>query len=242
MKNIRLIWILICTVVLMARIFFFDGKPISYLWDGKAPSYFLDGKTLSDVEVSLFMIMAALTFPSGLIFYFSLFFVIYSAGSIVTVSYSSIILTWLGCFAIGYVQWFILVPKLVRLFTKKNKTKMDEVLICALFALISIPITVIFSRGFAHNVFIYEIFYIPVLIAMVFVGYGTAVSYMFPIQYLGYFLFILISLKIFRKLKKTRAGNIAIEQSKKDPEFFMLCIVGILMAISLIVILISFIF
>jgi hypothetical protein len=94
---------------------------------------------------------------------------------------------------------------------------MNDVKKSALWALVSIPISVLLLGALLHGGGILEIVYLPVLIAEELLGdYGLAVSYMFPIQYLGYFLLIYVLIKIKKVLKNTRAENIAREQSENN--------------------------
>ena len=94
---------------------------------------------------------------------------------------------------------------------------MNDVKKSALWALVSIPISVLLLGALVHGGGILEIVYLPVLIAEELLGdYGLAVSYMFPIQYLGYFLLFYFLIKVKKLFKTTRAENIAREQSEKD--------------------------
>lgn len=59
--------------------------------------------------------MALISFPAGLIWVLAtpglLSLVPQGAGPVASLSYSEPFLVWLGCAAIGYVQWFWLLPR-----------------------------------------------------------------------------------------------------------------------------------
>lgn len=62
--------------------------------------------------------MTLLSFPSSLVFYllvFALYWFLDEYFSLViSVSYAELSLTWLGLFLVGYLQWFKLLPLLLR--------------------------------------------------------------------------------------------------------------------------------
>jgi hypothetical protein len=94
-------------------------KIIKALWIGAAvfvlfiTLYGFDGKPNSDIETLLGWYMLALSFPSGLLV--SLVFVVLYDGLSITVetSYLEVVLVWIGFFALGYLQWFKLLPYLI---------------------------------------------------------------------------------------------------------------------------------
>ena len=101
---------------------------------------------------------------------------------------------------------------------------MNDVKKSALWALISIPLPIIFIGAFVHGGGILAVFYIPFGIVFVllesFKGLPEWLYWAVALnaQYLGYFLFIYLSLKLLRLLKKIRTENSAKEQSaKNDP-------------------------
>lgn len=104
------------------------------------------------------------------------------------------------------------------------KIKNKDVRISALWALISIPISfigVLLAWGIVHSGGILYLPFIPaVLVLALLDSFKELPEWLFLTvallaQYLGYFLFIYLSLKILRILKKTREENIAKEQSEK---------------------------
>lgn len=94
-KIIKSIWITAAVFVLAVTLYAFDGKPNS------------------DIDVLLVWCMLALSFPSGLLV--PLVGVVLYDGLSITVetSYLEIVFTWIGCFALGYLQWFKLLPYLI---------------------------------------------------------------------------------------------------------------------------------
>ena len=102
---------------------------------------------------------------------------------------------------------------------------MSDVKKSALWALVSIPISifgVFISWAIIH---VGGILYLPFIPAVLVIDldvlkespewlvWGTALV----AQYLGYFLLTFFLIKVFRILKNTRAENIAKEQSENDP-------------------------
>ena len=71
-------------------------------------------------QIPFTYLMTLITFPSGIIFLFSI-----SIFNIDTVLYNNelivLILEWLMLLFIGYLQWFIIIPKIKIYFLKKNK-------------------------------------------------------------------------------------------------------------------------
>ena len=95
-----------------------------FVWAGAAilvllvTLYAFDGSPNSDAGVVLILSMLFLSFPSGLL-YAALFTVVAILikqyfSIIIPTSYFSIVLDWAALFALGYLQWFYLVPWLYR--------------------------------------------------------------------------------------------------------------------------------
>jgi hypothetical protein len=89
---IRWIWITLSLLVLLAALFFFDGRPNS------------------DADLLLTYGMLVLSFPISVVAALVYGAVGDLAGFFVTVSYSSIVITWLILFVAGYWQWFVAAP------------------------------------------------------------------------------------------------------------------------------------
>jgi hypothetical protein len=91
-------------------------KILKALWIGAAvfvfavTLYAFDGKPNSDIGVFFAWYMLFLSFPSGLLV--SLVHAALDEGLSITIetSYLSFVLDWVGFFALGYLQWFKLVP------------------------------------------------------------------------------------------------------------------------------------
>ena len=100
MTILKLTWIALAIGVLLVTLFFFDGK------------------LNSDADILLAYGMLTLSFPIGLLIALiagGLGHLAYSAfGYVFTVSYASIVVTWLVFCIGGYWQWFVLVPFLWR--------------------------------------------------------------------------------------------------------------------------------
>ena len=83
-----------------------------------------DGKPNSDAEVLLAYGMLGLSFPSSLVVAATASMVgqaVYSqTGHFLTTSYTLIIATWFVFFAVGYLQWFVLLPWLWRKWKAKR--------------------------------------------------------------------------------------------------------------------------
>ncbi len=95
LKIIKALWIGATAFVLAVTLYAFDGKPNS------------------DIGVFFAWYMLFLSFPGGLLV--SLIHVALDEGLSITIetSYLSFVLDWLGFFALGYLQWFKLLPWLV---------------------------------------------------------------------------------------------------------------------------------
>ena len=101
---------------------------------------------------------------------------------------------------------------------------MNDLRKSALWALISIPISIFFAGVFLHGgPFFLEVLYIPGVIMMEILGdYIGSPERLFitaglTAQYLGYFLFIFVLRKAFKLLAGTRAENMSKEGSETDP-------------------------
>lgn len=99
-RVIRWGWILATVVVLVITLRGFDG--------GRNP----------DAEVFLAWMMLLLGFPSSIVFSaaFAMTSVLLATrfGTTISTSYGSIVASWIVLTLLGYAQWFILLPKLVR--------------------------------------------------------------------------------------------------------------------------------
>lgn len=89
--------------------------------------YAYDGKPNSDIEVLLAWAMIFLSFPSGLIFA-GLFSLVADSlnrlfNIVIHTSYVSLVLSWMGFLLLGYLQWFKLIPWLVRKFQARIPTE-----------------------------------------------------------------------------------------------------------------------
>ncbi len=73
-----------------------------------------DGRSSSDADLLLGYAMFTLSFPLSMVFaafLSALGQIIYATTDhVFMVSYTSIVLTWLAFFIVGYVQWFVLLP------------------------------------------------------------------------------------------------------------------------------------
>ena len=95
MKIIKALWIGATIFILAVTLYAFDGKPNS------------------DIGIFSAWSMLVLSFPSSL--FVSLVHIALYDGLSITIetSYPSLALDWLGGFALGYIQWFILFPYLL---------------------------------------------------------------------------------------------------------------------------------
>ena len=103
MKIIKMLWIASALFVLFVTLYAFDGKPNS------------------DIGILLAWSMLFLSFPAGLII--SLIYVaLYDFLSItLSTTYLNLVLDWTGCFVLGYLQWFKLLPFLIEKWRSKGK-------------------------------------------------------------------------------------------------------------------------
>jgi len=95
---LKWMWVLGAVLVLLMTLVVYDGAPNS------------------DADLLLGYGMLTLAFPLGLALAVTLGFlgqIVYAmTGCVVTTSYASIIVTWCVFFVTGYVQWFVLIPRL----------------------------------------------------------------------------------------------------------------------------------
>lgn len=104
-------------------------KLIKALWVGAAVSvllatmYFYDGRDLSDIWVFLTWLMLILSFPAGAVI--SLFHFVIGEVFAITVetSYLSLGFEWAAYFVLGYLQWFKFVPYLVAMLQRYVRQK-----------------------------------------------------------------------------------------------------------------------
>ena len=108
-KALKFLWLGLCVTVLAITLVKFDGRPNS------------------DIGEFLVLAMLALSFPSGLAFallaggaYAALKGI---AGGTVTTSYLSLFLEWSGFVAVGYAQWFLFLPWLIRTIRHRASTR-----------------------------------------------------------------------------------------------------------------------
>jgi hypothetical protein len=97
-KILLIIWLVLCGLV-----------PLFVRWGAH------------DAEESFFLLMVMLTFPSGFLLAASLdilFGLLGKAGVYVPGNYVFYIVLWLLFAFIGYVQWFVIVPWIIRKFKK----------------------------------------------------------------------------------------------------------------------------
>jgi len=85
--------------------------------------YLFDGGQNSDIDVFLIWSMLVLSFPGSIVcalIFSGVAYVLYQAAAItVPTTYFSIILLWAVFFLMGYWQWFVLGPRLVKMLRKK---------------------------------------------------------------------------------------------------------------------------
>jgi hypothetical protein len=99
-KSIRALWVFLTVAVLTVVLRGFDGRPNS------------------DIEEVLAWTMLPLGFPASLLFPAA--FAGYASArealgqGPVVVTYLSLVVSWAVLFALGFIQWFILLPALLR--------------------------------------------------------------------------------------------------------------------------------
>ena len=90
-----------------------------------ASNYLFDGDPNSDIDVFLIWSMLALSFPSSIVcavVFSSIAYVLYQSAAItVPTTYLSMFLLWAAFFLVGYWQWFVLGPRLEKMFSNKMK-------------------------------------------------------------------------------------------------------------------------
>ncbi|WAC74274.1 hypothetical protein OU995_06005 [Roseateles sp. SL47] len=104
---LKSIWVLAAVAVLVSCLLLYDGKPNS------------------DAELLLGYGMMVLAFPLGMgittVLGVLARVLFESTGYVFTTSYVSMLVTWLMLFAVGYLQWFVLVPCLWRRWTARRQ-------------------------------------------------------------------------------------------------------------------------
>lgn len=98
-RLLKIVWIALCVVVLATTLAKFDQRPDS------------------DIADLLLWGMLALTVPSGILamlLYAGFAYALHSIFAItLSTTYSTLTVIWLLFFAVGYVQWFYLLPRMV---------------------------------------------------------------------------------------------------------------------------------
>jgi hypothetical protein len=106
LRYVKLGWFVVVIIVLLVTMYFFDGEPNS------------------DVDIFLIWSMLVLSFPISIVcalILSGITYVIYKvAGITVPTTYLSMLLFWLVFFVAGYWQWFVLGPRVTRMFRKKE--------------------------------------------------------------------------------------------------------------------------
>lgn len=101
-KTVKILWIGIALFVLFVTLYGFDGKPNS------------------DIGVIFAWAMLFLSFPVGLILPL-IYVVLYDLLSIsISTTYLSIMIDWTIIFVLGYLQWFKLLPYLIRKWRSRH--------------------------------------------------------------------------------------------------------------------------
>ena len=103
MKVIKVLWFVAALCVLLVTLYAFDGKPNSDIW------------------IFLTWMMLILSFPASLAV--SLAHMLIGTYFSVTIeaSYVSLALEWSAYFALGYIQWFMFLPYLIRKISSIRK-------------------------------------------------------------------------------------------------------------------------
>lgn len=108
LKFIKIVWIIICILVLFTSFYYFDDDP------------------KNDIDIFLIWSMLVLSFPSGYVvagIFTSIAILLVEFEDItLSTSYFLIFINWLAYFIAGYFQWFVWVPKLI----KWGKDKMGK--------------------------------------------------------------------------------------------------------------------
>ena len=102
MKFFRIFWIVLIGVILLITLYGFDGRPNS------------------DIGVVLAWTGLFLSFPSGLLVPLThvILYEIFSVG--LATSYVSLTFDWAGFAVLGYMQWFVFLPWLVKKIREKG--------------------------------------------------------------------------------------------------------------------------
>ena len=104
----KIIWIVLSIMSLIYSLYIYEGKPND------------------EADLILVLSMLALTFPAGLLYalMFSIvadiFYKYYAV--VFTVTYTSMVVSWLFLFLLGYFQWFWLLPKIIQKIKNKSGT------------------------------------------------------------------------------------------------------------------------
>jgi len=105
-KIFKGVWVFLCVLVFCVTITHYDGTPNS------------------DVEIFLMYSMLVFSFPSGFIFVLLLSCVnwlfYHFFNIVIKTSYAELTVNWIGFFVLGYFQWFIAIPYLLRRFLLKK--------------------------------------------------------------------------------------------------------------------------
>lgn len=104
-KLLKIAWFVLCILVLMVTV------------------YFADVESGRDIDVFLIWSMMVLSFPASwviILLYAGVTYLLYSTFSVTLEAdsdymfYSYLFLTWAAFFVVGYLQWFNLLPWLIR--------------------------------------------------------------------------------------------------------------------------------
>ena len=112
---IRTLWIVVCMIVLVGWLYSYGFKED------------LSQVLKSESQVYLLIAMVILTLPLGIpwIYLFAgLLYVLESVGiNMSGKMQADVFLLWLGFVVIGYIQWFVIVPYLIRKIRERTTTK-----------------------------------------------------------------------------------------------------------------------
>ena len=95
-KVIKVLWLIAAFAVLFVTLYAFDGKPNSDVW------------------VFLIWMMLILSFPASLAVSLAHMLIGTCFSVTIETSYVSLALEWSAYFALGYIQWFVFLPYLIR--------------------------------------------------------------------------------------------------------------------------------
>jgi hypothetical protein len=105
-RLLKVLWIALCIVILATTLSKFDQRP--------------------DSDIADFLVwgMLVLTVPSGILamlLYAGFAYALHNTFAVtVPTTYSTLSVTWLLYFVVGYVQWFYLLPRLVARMRRKQ--------------------------------------------------------------------------------------------------------------------------